>query len=102
LLRDVTDSFHLKDSKQAGGRYQHVPIGQGDGQAPKILADAVARGWDGPVALEPHLSHSGAVAATGPSGVANEAFSNMPHAESFSVAAETAKALMKEIGATVE
>lgn len=102
LLRDVTDSFHLKDSKKTENGYQHVPIGEGDGQAPKILADAVARGWNGPVALEPHLSHSGAVAATGPSGVANESFSKMPLSESFSVAAETANALLKQVGASVE
>lgn len=100
-LKDLTDSFHLKDSKKGESGYQHVPIGQGDGQAKKILTDAVSRGWSGPIALEPHLSHSAAVAATGPSGQQNEAFGTMPIADSFHVAAETAKTLLQEIGAEV-
>jgi sugar phosphate isomerase/epimerase len=96
-LRDVTDSFHLKDSKGN----QHTPAGQGDGCIREILSDAVARGWNGPVAIEPHLSHSGAVAGTGPSGVANEAYANMPLPESFHVACETAVALLNEVGVEV-
>lgn len=100
-LKSVTDSFHLKDSTPTESGFAHVPIGQGSGQAEKILRDAVASGWSGPVALEPHLSHSKAVAATGPSGIVNEAFSGMPTAESFHVAAETAHKLLADIGAQV-
>ena len=66
-LRDVTDGIHLKDSRDK----QHVPVGQGTGYVREILTDAVQRGWQGPLTVEPHLSHSGAVAATGPSGIAN-------------------------------
>jgi sugar phosphate isomerase/epimerase len=94
-LAEQTDSFHLKDSTQDN---MHVPVGQGNGQIEKILRDAVAKNWNGPIAVEPHLAHSGAVALTGPSGVANESYANMPAAESFHVAMETATNLLNEIG----
>lgn len=96
-LADVTDSFHLKDSTADN---KHVPAGQGNGKIKKIIADAVKRGWSGPVAVEPHLTHSGAVAATGPSGAANEAFSAMPPEESFHLALEAAKSVLDAAGAT--
>jgi sugar phosphate isomerase/epimerase len=96
MLADVTDAFHLKDSTADN---QHVPVGQGNGRVRDIIADAVARGWSGPVAVEPHLSHSGAVAATGPSGLANASFASMPPAESFHLALEAAKALLDDVGA---
>ncbi|RYG71456.1 hypothetical protein EON80_05200 [bacterium] len=95
-LADQTDSFHLKDSTTDN---MHVPAGLGNGKIPEILADAVKRGWSGPVAVEPHLTHSGAVAATGPSGAVNEAYSAMPHAESFHIAVEASKAALAEAGA---
>lgn len=97
-LRDATDAIHLKDSTEAN---EHVPAGQGNGRVREILADAVARGWSGPVIVEPHLSHSGAVAATGPSGAANQAFSAMLPHESFQVAMDAAHKLLKEVGAVV-
>ena len=98
-LRDVTDAIHLKDSTETN---EHVPAGQGNGRIREILTDAVARGWNGPVIVEPHLSHSGAVAATGPSGAANKAFSAMAPHESFAVAMDAAHALLKGVGATVD
>ncbi|PQV64840.1 Sugar phosphate isomerase/epimerase [Abditibacterium utsteinense] len=98
-LADVTDSFHIKDSTSEN---QHVPAGQGSGQIPAILADAVKRGWSGPLSVEPHLSHSGAVAATGPSGAQNETFSAMPTQESFHIAVEAAKAVLQNAGARWE
>ncbi len=94
-LADVTDSFHLKDST---ADKKHVPVGLGNGRVREIIADAVKRGWSGPVAVEPHLTHSGAVAATGPSGAANEAYSAMPPHESFHIALETAKGVLDEAG----
>jgi sugar phosphate isomerase/epimerase len=101
-LRDATDAFHLKDSSRgADGKHHHTPVGQGGGQVEKILADALSRGWNGPLVLEPHLKHSGAVAATGPSGQSNQAFKDMTHAECFQVAAETALGLMGKIKAPV-
>ena len=95
-LAEQTDSFHLKDSTADN---MHVPVGQGSGQVEKILRDAIARGWSGPVAVEPHLAHSGAVALTGPSGIVNESYANMPAPESFHLAVSTATALLDEIGA---
>lgn len=98
-LKDLTDAFHLKDSTKDN---VHVPIGQGNGQAKRIMADALARGWDGPLSLEPHVGRSPAVMATGPSGRANEAFADMPRPDSFNVVAGIATDLLKEIGAPVE
>jgi sugar phosphate isomerase/epimerase len=95
-LVEQTDSFHLKDSTSENMR---VPVGLGNGQVEKILRDAVARNWNGPVAVEPHLAHSGAVALTGPSGIVNESYANMPSAESFHLAVKTATKLLNEIGA---
>jgi len=97
-LRDVTDAFHLKDSDEKG---QHVPAGQGAGQVKRILTDAVARKWSGPVILEPHLSHSSAVMATGPGGKANRKLKDMPPAETFQVAAKAARDLLAEVGASI-
>lgn len=95
-LAELTDSIHLKDSTKDN---KHVPVGQGNGQVREILLDAVARGWNGPIAVEPHLSHSGAVAATGPSGQANESYASMKSEDSFHIAVEEAKKLLNEVGA---
>lgn len=95
-LKDLTDAFHLKDSTK---ECQHVPIGQGAGYAREILADAAKSGWNGPVSLEPHLAHSDAVMATGPSGQANQEFKDMSPADCFHVATEVAKELLSEVGA---
>lgn len=95
-LADVTDAIHLKDSTTGN---MHVPVGQGNGQIPEILADALKRGWSGPLAIEPHLSHSGAVAATGPSGTVNQAYGKMPAPESFHLAASAATQMLNQIGA---
>jgi sugar phosphate isomerase/epimerase len=96
-LRDQVDSFHLKDSAEK----QHVPVGAGTGSIKRILTDAIARGWSGPVSVEPHLSHSGAVAATGPSGIENLAYGKMKPSESFHIACEAATKLLAAVGVTV-
>jgi len=93
-LHDVTDAFHLKDSTRAG---QHVPIGQGAGYARAILSQAWQSGWNGPISLEPHLNHSGTVAATGPGGIANHEFQHMTVADSFHIAAQAANSLLADI-----
>lgn len=98
VLAEMTDAFHLKDST---GDNQHVPVGQGNGRVREILQDAVSRGWSGPVAVEPHLQHSKAVMATGPSGQANQAFAEMSANEAFQVACEAALALLKNVKAPV-
>ena len=96
LLADRTDAIHLKDSTQDN---RHVPVGQGNGQVEKILADAVARNWSGPLTLEPHLTHSQSVVSTGPSGQQNQAYSQMEPNESFNIAADAAKDLLAKVGA---
>ena len=53
LLRDRVSHFHVKDYDPA--THKNVPAGQGDGQIPELLADAVAHGYDGFAVLEPHL-----------------------------------------------
>jgi sugar phosphate isomerase/epimerase len=93
-LKNATDAFHLKDSTKDG---QHVPIGQGAGYAREILRDAFQNNWSGPLSLEPHLAHSAAVMATGPSGQANQEFKNMSAADCFQVAAQEAKKLLQEV-----
>lgn len=95
-LADRTDAIHLKDSTEGN---MHVPVGQGNGQIEKILSDAVARGWSGPLTLEPHLTHSKSVVSTGPSGQQNQAYSAMEPAESFEIAAQAAKDLLAKVGA---
>ncbi|MCC5830724.1 MAG: TIM barrel protein [Phycisphaeraceae bacterium] len=94
-LRDVTDCFHLKDSDTGG---QHVPVGTGNGKVREILTDAHKRGWTGPMSLEPHLRHSGAVAKTHVSGIENQSYKSLSPAECFSVAARAARKLLEEVG----
>ena len=98
-LRATTDAIHIKDNvHSADGKMHHVAAGQGNGQIPRILADAVARHWHGPLVVEPHLQHSAAVVATGPSGIANQAFSNMTANETFQIACAAAKAAILKAG----
>jgi sugar phosphate isomerase/epimerase len=98
-LRDTTDAIHLKDSKWTDATTKlHVPVGTGDGKVNEILADAAERGWEGPLILEPHLSHSAAVLATGPSGVANQSLKDLTPQECFQLAAEAAIAIMHRLG----
>jgi len=93
-LRDQTDAFHLKDSTSDN---QHVPVGQGAGQIERILTDAKTRGWRGMLSIEPHLSHSGAIASTNPSGAPNETYAQLPPAESFQVAARAAREMLGRV-----
>ena len=53
LLRSRTTHFHVKDFSLA--LRHNVPAGEGDGQIPRLIADAVAHGFDGFCVLEPHL-----------------------------------------------
>jgi sugar phosphate isomerase/epimerase len=96
VLGEATDAFHLKDST---AEKQHVPIGQGAGRAREILKDAAERGWLGILSVEPHLSHSKAVMATGPSGQQNEEFAGMSLPDSFHAAVTIAQELIHEVGA---
>jgi len=96
-LRGRTGAFHFKDST-APPDAVHVPLGEGAGQARKVLADAAERGWSGPCSLEPHLKHSKAVMATNVSGEQPQAYSQMTAPECFAVAADAAQRLLRELG----
>ena len=101
-LRDFTDAFHLKENvKGPDGKLQHVPVGQSNIPSTRIFADALARGWSGPLSLEPHLSHSPAVLATGPGGKPNQKLSELTTAETFHVAAEAAKDVLGKLKAPI-
>lgn len=98
VLRDTTDAIHLKDNAwNAEGKLAHVPVGQGQGSVPGILKDATSRGWRGPLVVEPHLQHSAAVMATGPTGIPNQAYTKMSAAESFHVACAAASELVAKL-----
>ena len=101
-LRELTDAIHLKDNTwNVDGKLHHVPVGLGGGFVKEILADAVKRGWDGPLVVEPHLQHSAAVAATGPSGVPNQEYARMSANGSFQVACKAAKQMIAAAGGVV-
>jgi sugar phosphate isomerase/epimerase len=53
MLRHRVGHFHVKDYSLKS--HKNVPAGQGDGQIPRLIADAVAHGYDGFCVLEPHL-----------------------------------------------
>lgn len=52
-LHSRTFHFHVKDYDTA--THKNVPAGQGQGQIPRLIAEAVAAGYDGFCVLEPHL-----------------------------------------------
>jgi sugar phosphate isomerase/epimerase len=53
LLRSRVTHFHVKDYDTR--LQKNVPCGEGEGQIPRLVADAVAHGFDGFCTLEPHL-----------------------------------------------
>jgi sugar phosphate isomerase/epimerase len=53
LLRDRTGHIHVKDYDSKLKR--NVPAGQGEGQIPRIIDEAVSNGFEGFCTLEPHL-----------------------------------------------
>jgi 3-dehydroshikimate dehydratase len=55
--RQWTKHFHIKDWKKGA---QHGSLaGEGDGQIPRVIADAVSMGYEGFATLEPHLVSGG-------------------------------------------
>lgn len=52
-LRSRVTHFHVKDYDSK--THKNVPAGEGEGQIPRLIADAVAHGYDGFCVLEPHL-----------------------------------------------
>jgi sugar phosphate isomerase/epimerase len=53
MLKARTVHFHVKDYDKT--LHKNVPAGQGQGQIPQLIADAVASGFAGFCTLEPHL-----------------------------------------------
>lgn len=65
MLKDTTEYFHIKDTVMS--TKDMVPAGEGDGQIPEVLADAVKNGFSNYCTLEPHLKAAGQFAGeTGP------------------------------------
>lgn len=57
LLAGHVEYVHIKDARTSDGSIRLA--GQGDGQLPELLADLRARGYEGFLSLEPHLSVAG-------------------------------------------
>lgn len=53
LLKSRVIHFHVKDYDRK--LHKNVPAGQGEGQIPRLIAEAVADGYRGFCVLEPHL-----------------------------------------------
>lgn len=84
MTRDWTVHFHIKDWA-TGETHGRLP-GEGEGQIPRVIADAVSRKYDGFATLEPHLLGGGPTGGvTGP--------------ELFPKAAEALKRILEQAGA---
>jgi sugar phosphate isomerase/epimerase len=87
LTRDWTTHFHIKDWVR--GEPHARLAGTGNGRIPAVIADAVARGYDGFATLEPHLLGGGPTGGyTGP--------------ELFPQAAQAFKRILEQAGAAYE
>ncbi len=93
-FRDKTDAFHFKDRRADG---EHVPMGQGETDARRILADAVAMGWQGPCVVEPHLKHTTTVLATHASGSGMKSLEGLSAPDIFQIAIEAGKSVLNEL-----
>ena len=84
LLRDRVGYVHIKDCTLDG---TVKAAGEGDGQVPELLTELVRSGYQGMLALEPHLAMAGHSSGfSGPDGMA--------------YAVETLRAVMRTAGAT--
>lgn len=83
-LQPYVGYFHVKDFLY-GETEQAVPAGEGDGDIPTILKDAATDGYDGFLALEPHLGK--AEHSTGQTGP-----------ELFKVATDALKKICADVG----
>ena len=87
LTREVTAHLHIKDWL-AGAEHGSL-AGEGQGRIPDVIADAVARGYDGFATMEPHLLGGGPTGGvTGP--------------ELFPKAVAAFKAILDQSGATYQ
>ena len=55
-VRDHVVYIHIKDGKPDGDGTKWTYCGEGDGDVKRICADLVARGYDGGISIEPHVS----------------------------------------------
>ena len=83
MLRPLVAHFHVKDYDPIS--HKCVPCGEGAGQIPRLIADAVAHGFDGYCVLEPHL-------------VVAEAMFGFTGPERFGDAAKALKSSLKQEG----
>lgn len=85
MLGDQIGYVHIKDAVLSDGHV--VPAGEGDGQLRLLLEKLMAQGYDGVLALEPHLKiagHSGGFSG----------------ADGMNMAVTALRALMDAVGAT--
>jgi sugar phosphate isomerase/epimerase len=57
MVGDLISYVHIKDAVLSDGHV--VPAGEGDGQLPELFTNLKASGYQGVVALEPHLKIAG-------------------------------------------
>lgn len=85
---EYVEQLHIKDAT-FGERGDIAPAGEGDGRIPETLAAFKARGFEGPVSLEPHLTVAGPMSGySGPEG--------------YEVAAEALFSCLEDVNATYE
>ncbi len=84
ILKDEIEYFHMKDGKFDPRAV--TPVGEGDGEIDKILAEIIDYGYEGFLSLEPHLA--GRLKVPGP--------------EAFKIAAKALKKVLRDIGAEYE
>ncbi|AHG01820.1 hypothetical protein HALLA_00585 (plasmid) [Halostagnicola larsenii XH-48] len=85
---EYVEQLHIKDAT-FGERGDIAPAGEGDGRIPETLAAFKARGFEGPVSLEPHLTVAGPMSGySGPKG--------------YEVAAEALFSCLENVSATYE
>ena len=84
-LKEHVVYFHIKDAVAGTGKV--VPAGEGDGDIPEILREAICeRGYSGFISLEPHLAVAGQFAGfSGP--------------DLFKKAVQTLKKILDDLGA---
>lgn len=84
MVGDLIGYVHIKDAVLSDGHV--VPAGEGDGQLPLLISNLMARGYQGVLALEPHLQIAGH--STGFSG-----------ADGMRIAVTALRKVMAEVGA---
>jgi sugar phosphate isomerase/epimerase len=87
-LKQYVGYFHMKDMMRQPEK-KIVPVGQGEGNCDRILKEAADSGYNGFLALEPHLAKAGK-------------FSGFTGPELFLTAAKALKDTCEQVGLPVE